>query len=92
MAVEAAKNRATIGEISTALEKVFSRYKAKINTFTGVYSKEIKDNTFKEAIDLANEFSDLDGRRPRILIAKMGQDGHDRGAKISCYWLCRFRI
>ena len=83
LAVEAAKNRATIGEISTALEKVFTRYSAKINTFTGVYSKEIKDDsTFKEAIDLANEFSDLDGRRPRILIAKMGQDGHDRGAKV----------
>jgi methylmalonyl-CoA mutase len=83
LAVEAAKSRATIGEISTALEKVFTRYSAKINTFTGVYSKEIKDDsTFKEAIDLANEFSDLDGRRPRILIAKMGQDGHDRGAKV----------
>ena len=83
LAVEAAKNRATIGEISTALEKVFSRYKAKINTFTGVYSKEIKDDTtFQEAIELANEFSNLDGRRPRILIAKMGQDGHDRGAKV----------
>ena len=83
LAVEAAKNRATIGEISTALEKVFTRYSAKINTFTGVYSKEIKDDSsFKEAIDLANEFSDLDGRRPRILIAKMGQDGHDRGAKV----------
>ena len=62
---------------------MFTRYSAKINTFTGVYSKEIKDDsTFKEAIDLANEFSDLDGRRPRILIAKMGQDGHDRGAKV----------
>ena len=83
LAVEAAKNRATIGEISIALEKVFSRYKAKINTFTGVYSKEIKnDSTFQEAIELANEFSNLDGRRPRILIAKMGQDGHDRGAKV----------
>ena len=83
LAVEAAKSRATIGEISTALEKVFTRYSAKINTFTGVYSKEIReDSTFKEAIDLANEFSDLDGRRPRILIAKMGQDGHDRGAKV----------
>ncbi|MDC1492951.1 methylmalonyl-CoA mutase [Flavobacteriaceae bacterium] len=83
LAIEAAKNRATIGEISTALEKVFSRYSAKINTFTGVYSKEIKDdNSFKEAIELADRFSTLDGRRPRILIAKMGQDGHDRGAKV----------
>lgn len=83
LAVEAAKNRATIGEISTALEKVFTRYKAKINTFTGVYSKEIKnDNSFKEAVELADKFSVIDGRRPRILVAKMGQDGHDRGAKV----------
>ena len=83
LAVEAAKNRATIGEISTALEKVFTRYKAKINTFTGVYSKEIKnDNSFKEAVELADKFSAIDGRRPRILVAKMGQDGHDRGAKV----------
>ncbi|MDC1109240.1 methylmalonyl-CoA mutase, partial [Flavobacteriaceae bacterium] len=83
LVVEAAKNRATIGEITTALEKVFTRYKAKINTFTGVYSKEIKnDNSFKEAIELADKFSLLDGRRPRILVAKMGQDGHDRGAKV----------
>ena len=83
LVVEAAKNRATIGEISTALEKVFTRYKAKINTFTGVYSKEIKnDNSFKEAVELADKFSAIDGRRPRILVAKMGQDGHDRGAKV----------
>ncbi|MDB2350508.1 methylmalonyl-CoA mutase [Flavobacteriaceae bacterium] len=83
LTVEAAKNRATIGEISTALEKVFTRYKAKINTFTGVYSKEIKnDNSFKEAVELADKFSVIDGRRPRILVAKMGQDGHDRGAKV----------
>ncbi|MDB3937923.1 methylmalonyl-CoA mutase [Flavobacteriaceae bacterium] len=83
LAIEASKNRATIGEITTALEKVFTRYKAKINTFTGVYSKEIKnDNSFKEAIELADKFSLLDGRRPRILVAKMGQDGHDRGAKV----------
>ena len=83
LAVEAAKNRATIGEISSALEKVFSRYKAKINTFTGVYSKEIKnDSSFKEATELADKFSTIDGRRPRILVAKMGQDGHDRGAKV----------
>ena len=83
LVVEAAKNRATIGEISTALEKVFTRYKAKINTFTGVYSKEIKnDNSFKEAVELADKFSVIDGRRPRILVAKMGQDGHDRGAKV----------
>jgi methylmalonyl-CoA mutase len=82
-AIQAARERATLGEISDALEKQFTRYKAKINTFTGVYSKEIKnDNSFQKAVDLANKFSKLDGRRPRILIAKMGQDGHDRGAKV----------
>ena len=83
LAIHAARERATLGEISDALEKHFTRYKAKINTFTGVYRKEIKnDNSFQKAVDLANEFSKLDGRRPRILIAKMGQDGHDRGAKV----------
>jgi methylmalonyl-CoA mutase len=82
-AIQAARERATLGEISDALEKQFTRYKAKINTFTGVYSKEIKnDNSFQKAVDLADKFSKLDGRRPRILIAKMGQDGHDRGAKV----------
>jgi len=83
MAVIAARERATLGEISTALENVFGRYKAKINTISGVYSKEIKnDKSFKEAVDKANKFAVLDGRRPRIMIAKMGQDGHDRGAKV----------
>ena len=83
LAVKAAKNRATLGEISTALETVFGRYKAKINTISGVYSKEIKnDDSFKKATELANEFAELDGRRPRIMVAKMGQDGHDRGAKV----------
>jgi len=83
LAVKAAKNRATLGEISLALETVFGRYKASINSISGVYSKEIKnDSNFKKAIELANEFADLDGRRPRIMVAKMGQDGHDRGAKV----------
>ena len=83
LAVKAAKERATLGEISQALEKVFGRYKAQINTITGVYSKEIKnDDSFKKAVDKANEFAELDGRRPRIMVAKMGQDGHDRGAKV----------
>ncbi len=83
LAVKAAKNRATLGEISSALETVFGRYKATINSISGVYSKEIKnDDSFKKATELANEFAELDGRRPRIMVAKMGQDGHDRGAKV----------
>jgi len=83
LAVEAAKERATLGEISDALELAFGRHKAEIKSFTGVYSKEIKnDESFENAKQLANKFADLDGRRPRIMIAKMGQDGHDRGAKV----------
>ncbi len=83
LAVKAARLRATLGEISDALEEVFGRYKATIKSISGVYGKEIKqDKTFKKACDLANEFAELDGRRPRIMVAKMGQDGHDRGAKV----------
>ena len=83
LAVEAAKERATLGEISDALEHEFGRYKADIKTFSGVYSKEIKnDVSFEKAKQLANKFSKSEGRRPRIMIAKMGQDGHDRGAKV----------
>lgn len=83
LAVNAARARATLGEISDALEAVFGRYKAEIKSFTGVYSKEIKnDASFEEAKQLADTFAKLDGRRPRIMIAKMGQDGHDRGAKV----------
>ncbi|SDS44011.1 heterodimeric methylmalonyl-CoA mutase large subunit precursor [Gillisia sp. Hel1_33_143] len=83
LAVEASRERATLGEISDALEKVYGRYKAKIQSFSGVYSKEMKDNeSFKKARELANKFAEQDGRRPRIMVAKMGQDGHDRGAKV----------
>jgi methylmalonyl-CoA mutase len=83
IAVEAARNRATLGEISDALETVFGRYKAQIKSFSGVYSKEIKnDQSFEKAKQLANVFAEKEGRRPRIMIAKMGQDGHDRGAKV----------
>jgi len=83
LAVEAARHRATLGEISDALESVYGRYKAQIKSFSGVYSKEIKnDESFAKAKQLANAFAKLDGRRPRIMIAKMGQDGHDRGAKV----------
>ncbi|PIZ08036.1 MAG: methylmalonyl-CoA mutase, partial [Flavobacteriaceae bacterium CG_4_10_14_0_8_um_filter_34_31] len=75
--------RATLGEISDALEIVFGRYKAQIKSFSGVYSKEIKnDSSFAKAKEMADQFAELEGRRPRIMIAKMGQDGHDRGAKV----------
>jgi len=83
LAVEAAEKRATLGEISDALESVFGRYKATIKSISGVYSKEIKnDKEFEKAKDLANKFAELEGRRPRIMISKLGQDGHDRGAKV----------
>ncbi|MBP6182501.1 methylmalonyl-CoA mutase [Flavobacterium sp.] len=83
IAVEAARNRTTLGEISDALETVFGRYKAQIKSFSGVYSKEMKDDkSFEKAKQMADAFAKIEGRRPRIMIAKMGQDGHDRGAKV----------
>ncbi len=83
IAIEAARDRATLGEISDALETVFGRYKAQIKSFSGVYSKEIKDDSsFEKAKLMADEFAKQEGRRPRIMIAKIGQDGHDRGAKV----------
>jgi len=83
LTVEAARRRATLGEISVALEKVFGRYKATIRSIAGVYSSEIKMNEdFQTARDAADIFAEKEGRRPRILVAKIGQDGHDRGAKI----------
>lgn len=83
LAVDAARKRATLGEISDALEDVFGRYKAQIKSFSGVYSKEIKDDSsFQKAKELAAKFAEMEGRQPRIMIAKMGQDGHDRGAKV----------
>ena len=83
LAVEAARERASLGEISDALEEVYGRYKAKIQSFSGVYSKEMKDDTsFKKAREMADTFAEMEGRRPRIMVAKMGQDGHDRGAKV----------
>ncbi len=83
LSIEAAKRRATLGEISMACEKVFGRYKAVIRSISGVYSSESKDNeSFKKACELADRFTEIEGRRPRIMIAKMGQDGHDRGAKV----------
>ncbi|MCW8982063.1 MAG: methylmalonyl-CoA mutase family protein, partial [Altibacter sp.] len=83
LAVEAAQLRATLGEISDALEVEFGRYKAQIKSFSGVYSKEMKkDPSFEKARAMADAFAESEGRRPRIMIAKMGQDGHDRGAKV----------
>ncbi len=83
LAVEAAKVRASLGEISYACEKVVGRYKAVIRTISGVYSSESKkDADFERACQLTAEFAKKEGRQPRIMIAKMGQDGHDRGAKV----------
>ena len=83
LAVDAARLRATLGEISDALEVAFGRYKAEIRSFSGVYSKEMKkDPSFEKAREMADSFAEMEGRRPRIMIAKMGQDGHDRGAKV----------
>ena len=83
LSIDAARKRASLGEISYALEKVFGRYKAKINLISNVYSSQTKDNDrFKVAQQMTDEFAKLEGRRPRIMVAKMGQDGHDRGAKV----------
>jgi methylmalonyl-CoA mutase len=83
LAVDAAAKRATLGEISTACEKVFGRYKAVIRSISGVYSSEMPNNTdFAKALKLTAAFAKANGRRPRILVVKMGQDGHDRGAKV----------
>ena len=83
LAVEAARVRATLGEISYACEKVVGRYKAMIRTISGVYSSESKnDADFAKACELCEKFAKKEGRQPRIMIAKMGQDGHDRGAKV----------
>src|SRR6188768_1750602 len=82
-AIDAARQRATLGEISDAMEKVFGRYQATPNLISGVYAKEISMNeTFKQARQLADDFARKAGRRPRIMVAKLGQDGHDRGAKV----------
>ena len=83
IAVEAARNRATLGEICTALETIFGRYKAQIKSFSGVYCNEMKDDkSFEKAKQLTDKFAKKEGCRPKIMIAKMGQDGHDRGAKV----------
>jgi methylmalonyl-CoA mutase len=84
LSIAAARARASLGEISMAMEKVFGRYRAKINLISGVYSSTMgnKSERFGHACQMADEFAAKEGRRPRIMIAKMGQDGHDRGAKV----------
>jgi methylmalonyl-CoA mutase len=83
LSVDAAMKRASLGEISIAIEKVSGRYKAVVRSISGVYSAEsMEDLSFKKARELASEFARLEGRQPRIMVAKMGQDGHDRGAKV----------
>ncbi|MBR4230394.1 MAG: methylmalonyl-CoA mutase, partial [Bacteroidales bacterium] len=83
LSIDAARKRASLGEISYALEKVYGRYKAKINLISNVYSSQTKESdAFKRAQELTDKFAKLEGRRPRIMVAKMGQDGHDRGAKV----------
>ncbi|MFO7880823.1 MAG: methylmalonyl-CoA mutase [Bacteroidota bacterium] len=83
LAVDAAQKRATLGEISYACEKIVGRYQAVIRSINGVYSSESKDDkSFEKAKKLCNEFAEKEGRQPRIMVAKMGQDGHDRGAKV----------
>jgi methylmalonyl-CoA mutase len=83
LSIEAAKKRASLGEISDACEKVFGRYKAVIHSISGVYSSETHDDSeFKQAQELCDKFAKMVGRQPRVMVAKMGQDGHDRGAKV----------
>ena len=83
LAIDCARKRASLGEISDAMEKHFGRYQATIKSISGVYSNEaMEDKAFVKAQQLADKFAELDGRRPRIMVAKMGQDGHDRGAKV----------
>lgn len=83
LAVDAARKRATLGEISEAMEKEFGRYKAVIRSVSGIYKSEVSDDeNFRLAREMSDQFAEMEGRRPRILVAKMGQDGHDRGAKI----------
>ncbi|MFK7968734.1 MAG: methylmalonyl-CoA mutase [Bacteroidia bacterium] len=83
LAVDAAEARATLGEISDALETSFGRYQPQIQGVSGVYAKEVmEEDSYQKAVALANDFAKQEGRRPRIMVAKMGQDGHDRGAKV----------
>lgn len=82
LTIEAARKRATLGEISMAMEKVFGRHKGQINSVKGIYASTIQTKTMDKLMSLVAEFEKIEGRRPRIMVAKMGQDGHDRGAKV----------
>jgi methylmalonyl-CoA mutase len=83
LCIEAARRRVTLGEMSDAMEESFGRYKANIRTISGVYAMNAgKNEYFEKAVSLSQKFEDEEGRRPRIMVAKMGQDGHDRGAKV----------
>jgi methylmalonyl-CoA mutase len=83
LSVEAAQKRATLGEISYACEKIVGRYTAVTRSISGVYSSESKDDkSYQKAKELVKKFAEQEGRQPRIMVAKMGQDGHDRGAKV----------
>ena len=83
LSIDAARKRASLGEISYALEKVYGRYKAKINLISNVYSAQTKDtDEFQQVKAMTDYFAKVEGRRPRVMVAKMGQDGHDRGAKV----------
>ncbi len=83
LAIEAARKRATLGEISSSMEAAFGRHQAQAKSITGVYATEVKNQkSFQKAIQLSDQFAEVEGRRPRIMVAKMGQDGHDRGAKV----------
>ena len=91
--MDAARKRATLGEISSALEKVWGRYQAITRTIAGVYSAESGGGEeFKKAQKMVEEFESAEGRRPRILVAKMGQDGHDRGCEGYCHCFCGYRL
>jgi methylmalonyl-CoA mutase len=83
LSIEAARARASVGEMTTALEKVYGRHVAEIKSIAGVYRKEVgNDKTVQKVLEMVEAFGEKEGRRPRILIAKMGQDGHDRGQKV----------
>src|SRR5690606_25071363 len=86
LAVDAARAKATVGEISDALERVWGRHRAETRTLAGVYSSELRgsseDRVIERVLERTAKFEQLEGRRPRLLVAKMGQDGHDRGAKV----------
>jgi methylmalonyl-CoA mutase len=94
LCVDAARAGATVGEMSDAMEKVFGRHRAEIKAISGVYKREAGEmsESIQRALAMTDAFEEADGRRPRILVAKMGQDGHDRGQKGHRLRLCRHRL